>query len=85
MGGEVEAEEFAEVLLGGAGWRSVVVGEVEVGDAEIEGAADDGAAGFEGVDAAEVVPEAEGDERKFYAALSATAVKGGAGVAVGGG
>jgi hypothetical protein len=33
----------AEIFLGRAGRRSVVVGEVEVGDAKVEGPAGDGA------------------------------------------
>ena len=42
---EVAAQEAAEVLLGRAVRRPVVVGQVEVGDAEVEGAPDDGRAG----------------------------------------
>ena len=53
---EVEAEDLAEVALGAAGRGTVVVGEVEVGDAQVECAADHGAAVFKGVDTAKVVP-----------------------------
>ncbi len=41
--------------------RAVVVGQVEVGDAEVEGAAQDGALRVERAVAAEVVPEPERD------------------------
>jgi hypothetical protein len=47
----------AEVGLGAAVGRAVVVGEVEVGDAQIERAAQDGALDVERLVVAEVVPE----------------------------
>ena len=56
---QIPREHAAERLLGGAGWRSVVVREIEVRDAEIERAKQRRAAVFEGVDAAEIVPEPE--------------------------
>ena len=59
VGAEVLCEQQAEGFLGGAGRRAIVVGQVEVGDAQVEGAAQDRAAGFQDVDAAEVVPEAQ--------------------------
>ncbi len=83
--GEIEAEEFPEIFLGGTGRRAVVVGEIEMGDAEIEGAPDDGAAGGEHIDVAEIVPEPEGDEREFDATAAAAAVQGRAVVAISGG
>jgi hypothetical protein len=52
-------EHSAEVLLGGAVRRPVIVGEVEVRDPEIEGAPDDRAAGLEREVVSEVVPEPE--------------------------
>lgn len=85
VGGEIEAEEFAEIFFRGTGRWAVVVGEIKMGDAEIEGAADDGATRGENIDVAEIVPEPEGDERKFDATAAAAAVQGGAVVAVGGG
>ena len=39
MAGEIGAQHAAENLLGGAGGRAVIVGEIEMRDAEIEGAA----------------------------------------------
>jgi len=74
MTGEVFAEDASEVTFGGAGGRAVVVGEVEVGDAEVEGTEDEGAGVFLEVDVAEVVPEAEGEAREEEAAFTATAV-----------
>jgi hypothetical protein len=56
---EVLLQDEAEILLGRAVGRPVIIGEVEMGHAAVEGAADDGAAGFEDILAAEVVPEAE--------------------------
>jgi hypothetical protein len=56
-----------------------------MGDAEIEGATDDGAAGGEHIDVAEIVPEPEGDEREFDATAAAAAVQGRAVVAISGG
>src|SRR5690606_23521211 len=85
VGREVVAEELAEGFFGGAGGRAVVVGEVEVGDAEVEGAAHDGAAGLVGVNAAKVVPEAEREQREVEAGASAAAEVGGGVVAGGGG
>jgi hypothetical protein len=58
---EIEVQEAAHRLLGGAGGRAVVVGEIEVGHAPVEGATHDGAPVLERVHAAEVVPEAERD------------------------
>ena len=46
VGREVVGQDAAEVGLGAAGRRAVVVGQVEVGDAEVEGAAADVALAF---------------------------------------
>ncbi len=59
MAAEVLAQNLAEVLFGRAVGRTVVVGEVEVGDAAIEGATNDGAAGLEDIGSAEVLPQAQ--------------------------
>ena len=45
-----------------------------MGDAEVEGAAQDGALGVEGVGVAEVVPQAERDGGQLQTAASAAAV-----------
>src|SRR5690606_28753789 len=60
--------------LGGAGRRAVVVGEVEVGDAEVEGAAQDGALGLGRTVGAEVVPQAERERRQLQTAASGAPV-----------
>ena len=57
IGTEVAREDAAEILLGRAVGRPVIVGEIEMGDAAVEGAAEHRAAGLEHVDAAEILPE----------------------------
>ena len=59
VGREVVAQVAAEVLLGPAVRRAVVVGEVEVGDAAVEGAAQDRPLGLLGPVGAEVLPQAQ--------------------------
>ena len=58
-GAKSVGDDQAEVLLGGAVGRAVVVGEVEVGDAEVEGSPHDGALGLERSVVAEILPKAE--------------------------
>ena len=60
---EVLAEDPAEVGLGRAVGRAVVVRQVEVGHAAVEGPAEDGALGLERLVVPEVVPEPERDRR----------------------
>ena len=59
IGSEVLVHESTQRLLGRAVDGAVVVGEVEVGDAVVEGVVGNPTAALEGVDAAEIVPEAE--------------------------
>ena len=63
--GEVQPQDLPEVFLGGARRGAVVVGEIEVGDPEVEGPANDRAAVLEGVHPAEVVPETEREGGEF--------------------
>ena len=56
---EILGEQQSAVLLGLAGLGAVVVGQVEVGDAVVEGGEDQGLHLVEWRDVAEVVPEAE--------------------------
>ncbi len=65
MRGEVQPQDLPEVFLGGARRGAVVVGEIEVGDPEVEGPANDRAAVLEGVHPAEVVPETEREGGEF--------------------
>jgi predicted thioesterase len=58
VGLEVRAQHPAEVLLGGAVRRTVVVREVEVGDSAVKGMAQYFALGIEWPVVAEVVPQA---------------------------
>src|SRR5438067_367514 len=71
---QVAGEDRPEVLLSRAGGWAVVVGEGEVGDAEVEGAPNDRALRLDDVNAAEVVPEAERDGGKAQAAAAGAAV-----------
>ncbi len=62
--------ESAKVFFSRAGRRAVVVGQVEVRDAHVEGASGDGASVLEHVQAAEVVPPAERDGRQLQPAAA---------------
>ena len=68
--GQVRAEDAAEVLLGRAVRRPVVVRQVEVGDPEIEGPADDRPLRLHGAVAAKILPEPKRDRRQFEAAAA---------------
>ncbi len=70
VGAEILFEQQAERILGGAGHGTVVVGQVEVSDAQVEGAAGHGAGVLQPVDAAEVVPPAERDAGEFQSAAA---------------
>lgn len=58
-GPQIGVENAAKVLLGGAGRRAVVIGQIEMGNAAIEGAADQGTGVVVQSGVAEVVPQAE--------------------------
>jgi hypothetical protein len=83
MRGEILAQHPAEVFLRGAGRRAVVVGQIEVCDAEIEGAENKCAAVVVEVGVAEIVPEAEGEAGQLKTAASCATIKGGVVVASG--
>ena len=74
VGMEILFVEGAECVFGRAGRRTVVVGEVEMRDAEVEGAAGDGAPVLELVHAAEVVPPAKRYGGKFESAVPCAVV-----------
>ena len=61
MGGEIGCQNAPEIRLGCSVGRTVVVGQVEMGDAEIEGSAADLALGAPRSIIAEVVPQPERD------------------------
>jgi hypothetical protein len=84
VGTKIFFENLAKGFFGGSVGRAIVVGEIEVSDAEVEGAAEHGASVFEIIVATEVVPEAERDGGKLDAAASAAAILHGV-VTVGGG
>ncbi|MCY1383445.1 hypothetical protein D9M69_715710 [compost metagenome] len=75
---------FAEVGFRAAGRRAVVVGEVEVSNAQIKRGVQQGALGVQVRAVAEVVPQAQRDRGQSQAAVSAGPV-GHAVVAGGGG
>ena len=74
VGGEVAAEDVAHVRLGRSVGRSVVVGQVEVRHAQVEGPAQDPAAVLARPVVAEVLPQPEGDGGEARAAAPATPV-----------
>ena len=59
MGGEVPVQDASESLLGAAWWRAIVIGQIKVRDAGIEGAHDHIARVGPVVFSAKVVPKAE--------------------------
>jgi hypothetical protein len=74
VGSEVVAQVPAEVGLGGAVGRPVVVGQVEVRDAEVERPPQGRPLPLERHVVAEVVPETEADRREVEAAAARPAV-----------
>ena len=74
VAGEIADQDAADVFLGGAGRRAVVVGEIEMGDAAVEGAVHDAAGLLEVIHGAEVVPEAEGNGGQQQAGIAAAPV-----------
>ena len=72
---QVLAQDPAEVDLGAAVGRAVVVGEVEVGDAQVEGGVHHRPLLRERRRVAEVVPQPEREERELKAAAPAEAVR----------
>jgi hypothetical protein len=72
---EVLAKVAGEVLLGRPVRRAVVVGQVEVGDAEIEGAAQDVPLAVERHVVAEVVPQAQRHRGQHESALADPSVR----------
>ena len=74
VSGEVGVEDTAEVNLSGARLWSIVVGEVEMSDAAVEGVEEYLTCVGEAVFGAEVVPEAERDLWEEQAAPAATFV-----------
>ena len=68
VGPEILPHDRAEVALRRARRRPVVVGDVNVGHAEVKRATDDGALGLEGPVVPEVVPESQRDARQAQSA-----------------
>ena len=74
VGGEILPQQPAKGFLGRTGRRAVVVGQVEMRDAVVEGIPGDGAAVLEHVQAAEVVPPAQRDGWQFQSAAPCAVV-----------
>src|SRR5689334_7655923 len=74
MRSEIRAQYASEGLLGRSRRRTVVVGEIEVRYAEIEGAPADGPGIVEDRILAEIVPEAQRQQGKIEAASAAAAI-----------
>ena len=67
IGAEVIDHEPSHRLFSRAVGRSVVVGEVEVGDAVVKSVVGDSPTAFVGVNTSEVVPESQRDFRQHHA------------------
>ena len=63
-----------KLRLRGAGRRAVIIGEIEMGDAEIEGVQNEIARGRLRIDVAEILPEPERDARQQHAASAAAPI-----------
>ncbi len=83
IGGEVSCHDSAEILLGRAVGRPVIVRQVEMGDAAIEGPPKDGAAGLEHVRPSEILPEPQRNGGEVDPAPAAAAIGHGARIAIG--
>src|SRR5690606_27761650 len=84
IGAEIAGQHLAEQLLGRA-WRgTVIVGEVEMGDAPVEGVTQDFEGGIIVAGATEILPETERDDGEFQARFAAAAVLHGCVARVGG-
>jgi hypothetical protein len=75
MRGKIGGEDLPEVFFGRARWRTVVVSEIEVGDATVEGTENHGASFGLVIDVAKVMPEAKGDFREMNARVAAASVR----------
>ncbi len=72
---EIGGHDAAEIFFRRTVGRAVVVGEIEMGDAVIEGILQDGAAGFEDIGTTEILPQAQRDRRQFQARPAAATVR----------
>ena len=72
---EVVLHQSAHRFFGAAVWRTIIVGEVEVSDAMVEGIMGDGTASLVRVNASEVVPESQTYLRQEHSALAASLIE----------
>jgi hypothetical protein len=71
---QIGAKNFAERLLRAAGRRTVIVGEIEMGNAVVEGGLNNRPLGLMRRIVAEIMPQAERDRRQIQTGASAAAV-----------
>src|SRR5262245_59636008 len=74
MAGEVRAQYVSKGLLGRSRRRTIVIGEIEVRDAQVEGAPADGPGIVKDRILGEVVPETQRQEGEIEAAPAAAAI-----------
>jgi hypothetical protein len=74
MPGQVGGQDATKILLGRPVGRPIVVGQVEVGDAQVERPPDDGPLDLRRVVATEVLPQAEGKLGQLQPAAAGAAV-----------
>src|SRR5208283_2422600 len=74
VGKEILLQDLAESFFRRSVGRAVIIGEIEMRDAEIEGAAQHGAGIFKVVYSAEVVPQSERNGGKLNAAAPRAAI-----------
>ena len=82
VGGEGFLHDLPERLFRGAVRRTVIVGQIEMDDAVVEGIVGHFEGAGEGIDVTEVVPQAEGDFGNADAAASAATITNPAFIAV---
>ncbi len=75
VGGEVFTQQPTEIDLGAAVRRTVIVGQVEVIDAQVEGGAQQGALAIQRRGVAKVVPQTQGQRRQYETAAADAAVR----------
>ena len=75
VGAPVAVHEDAEVGLGLSVGRTVVVGQIKMGDSRVKGRAQDLLLHAKGRDVPEIMPQAEGEPRQHQAAVPAPSIK----------
>ena len=74
IGGKILAQQAAKIFLRAAGRRPVVIRQIEMGNAQVKGLAQQGALVIQRVTVAKVVPQPQRQEGQLQAAFTAVAV-----------